>query len=142
MQRTLFLFIILLLPFIVIGQNSSTENVFCDSVFDIKTKFHTYEVMPVYQGGQEELNHFIHDNLTVPEGADTLVKKVFVVFQIDFNGKVDQICAFNRSGYKNINATPLGKEILRVFMLMPKWSPATEYRKPVSVTMATIVNIE
>ena len=142
MQKILFFSFIILLRFIAIGQISPSENFFCDSVFDIKTKFVSYEVMPVYQGGQEEMHNFIHDNLTIPDGADTLVKKVFVVFQIDFNGKAVNICAFNRSGYININSTPLGKEILRVFMLMPKWSPATEHRKLVSVTLATIINIE
>lgn len=143
MSKRIIIFLILIaLPVLTLGQNNATVNLRCDSTFDIKTKFHVYEVMPVYPGGVEAFYKFIADNYKAPEGRDSSVKSATVIFEVGTNGSIGTVCVYNKGDLKNLNTTVIGQEILRVFSSMPKWTPAREQGIVVPAQMATTVITE
>jgi periplasmic protein TonB len=135
---------ILIIPLIscsrLIGQNATVINLSCDSIRNKNRVFNVYEIMPEYPGGQEKMKIFINDNINFPTEQDKLAKDLFVVFQINTIGHIEEICVYK--DVEKINSTPLGIEVIRVFRLMPDWNPAEENGVPKSVTFTLRINIE
>ncbi len=87
------------------------------------------EKMPKYIGGDRELLKFLKDNLVYPEQA--LERKiegiVFIKLIINKKGKIKDPKVF-----VSVDAL-LDQEAIRLVKKMPKWEPAYQNDKPVSI---------
>lgn len=88
------------------------------------------DVMPEFPGGEKALWYYIASHLRYPyEAAEQGIQgRVFVVFVINTNGKIERI-KIVRGVHPILNA-----EAIRVVSQMPDWAPATKDGKAVNVS--------
>lgn len=82
-----------------------------------------YEVIPAMpKGGMDSFYRYLYKNIRYPSHlkAQGLTGKVFVVFEIDEEGKIDKVKIL-----KGFDAA-LEKEIIRVLKKAPAWIPAQQ----------------
>lgn len=93
----------------------------------------TTETAPEFKGGMQELYTFVGNNLKYPEEAmmENIQGYVSVNFTIDTNGKVQNV-----NIPKGVSPS-LDKETIRIFSLMPDWTPGTINGKKVAVEYST-----
>ncbi|MBI4931621.1 MAG: energy transducer TonB [Bacteroidetes bacterium] len=92
------------------------------------------EEMPRFPGGDDELYHFLRNNLHIPEDVKSygnINEKVGVVFVIDKEGQITDI-VLHKNGCKY---SQLNNEATRVVKKMPQWEPGRQNGKPVKVRM-------
>jgi protein TonB len=96
-----------------------------------KEPYSVVEIMPMYEGGLENLYKFLGKNLRYPsiDRRNGLEGTVYVQFVIDEIGNVTNI-----SVIKGLSAT-LDEEAKRVFALMRPWKPGIQNHEAVSVKM-------
>lgn len=87
------------------------------------------EQMPEFDGGEEKLREFLHNNLQYPQAAfsNNQQGKVFVRFVVNEDGRVSNIEAFRGFGYGS------EQEASRVVAAMPRWKPGKNNGKAVKV---------
>ena len=92
--------------------------------------FTVVEVMPVYDGGIEELYKFLGNNIKYPEEAkkDSIQGRVFVNFIVETDGSVTNVNVLRGIG------GGCDEESIRVVSMMPKWTPGTQRGKAVRVS--------
>jgi TonB family protein len=100
------------------------------------------EEMPVFPGGNVELQKFLKNNIVFPLRCknDTTFKgcKVYVKFIVNENGKVsDPQIVKGCFKYDACDA-----EVLRVVSIMPNWIPAQREGKPVKRTFSLPVEFK
>jgi len=106
---------------------------------DFKISFDTTSVkQPQFPGGMEEFYMFIGKNFKMPAEAskNKIEGKIFMGFTIEKDGSLSQIKIEKDLG------KGLGDEALRVLKLSPKWIPASEKGKPVSVYYQLPITIQ
>jgi len=106
---------------------------------DFKISYDTTTVTePDFPGGMEEFYKFIGKNFKVPAEAskDNITGKIYMGFTIEKDGSLSQIKIEKDLG------KGLGDEALRVLKLSPKWIPASEQGKPVSVYYQLPITIQ
>ncbi len=93
------------------------------------------EVMPEFPGGMKKLFEFLNHNIQYPQEAIlyNIHGKVFVDFVIDKFGNTKNITV--KKGVHPL----LNEEAMRVFHLMPKWSPGLISGQSVNVRMTVPV---
>lgn len=87
------------------------------------------ETMPYFPGGQELMQKYLADNIKYPASAVKAKKqgRVIVTFIVQKDGSITH-AKIVRSIDSELDA-----EALRVVKGMPKWTPGTQFGKPVSV---------
>ena len=87
------------------------------------------ETMPYFPGGQELMQKYLADNIKYPASAVKTKKqgRVIVTFIVQKDGSITH-AKIVRSIDSELDA-----EALRVVKGMPKWTPGTQFGKPVSV---------
>ena len=87
------------------------------------------EIMPVFPGGDVELNKFMMNNITYPLAAkDQNIQGIVLVrFIVSNTGE-----AKDAEIVKGVHPS-LNNEALRIIKLMPKWKPGENKGKPVNV---------
>ena len=107
-----------------------------------KNNLAAYEeaAMPQFPGGDAELFKFITKNFkyTVSDGKQNEADgtKIIVGFTVDSTGNI-----INPKIVKGINPE-LNNEALRVVSIMPKWIPAKQKGKPISVPFNLPIQLE
>ena len=93
-------------------------------------KYYAVTAIPVFQGGQEALMHFLEDNIQYPEPPlpDSSDKVVYVKFIIKKNGEISDV-----EIARSLNPE-CDKEALRIMKLMPRWIPAKSKGKFIDVS--------
>ena len=90
-----------------------------------------FVIKPQYPGGKLALQKFIQENLIYPKLAleKEIEGTVYISYRVDFDGKVVDV--------RNNKGIGFGcdEEAMRVIANMPKWKPAIQNGKPVSVHM-------
>ncbi len=88
--------------------------------------------MPQFPGGQEVMMKYLAANIKYPASAVKAKKqgRVIVAFIIQKDGSV------THAKIVNICRSGTGCEALRVVKAMPKWTPGTQFGKPVNVKYA------
>lgn len=96
----------------------------------------TCEEMPHFPGGEQALFKFVQSNVKYPHDAleSGVQGRVYVTFVVTNTGAIKDVCIL-RSLSDSID-----KEAVRVVNLMPRWSPAKQSGKPVSVQYNLPVN--
>ena len=99
-------------------------NVFGQETNDSSNRFMPIHILPKFPGGVDSLNSFIAKNIKCPQSFKS--KGVVIInFFVESDGRLT-------SPYFSTQLTPdCDKEAMRVFNLMPKWIPATEFEKPI-----------
>ena len=99
--------------------------------------FFVVEDMPQFPGGMEALNKYFSSHINYPRRAvkNNEEGKVFVNFTIDETGNVKNVYVDET---KSINPD-LDKEAIRIISEMPKWKPAVQRGKAVSVDLSVPV---
>jgi len=93
------------------------------------------EQMPVYPGGEVEMNKFISSNLIVPAVYEEMgvQGRLSVRFIVSKTGEVKDI--------RPINDNPLNKYLIEVIEQMPRWTPGKQNGEPVDVYYTIPMNI-
>jgi len=91
--------------------------------------FYVVEEMPMFPGGDAEIQKYIGDNVVYPEVAkeNNIQGRVIVKFCVTPTGGVDQV-----SILKGVD-TELDAEVVRVVKTLPKFKPGKQGGKPVPV---------
>jgi TonB family protein len=102
--------------------NAPTQNK-VDEVFTV------VEQQPEFEGGSNELNKFIGQNMKYPATAAraNVEGKVFIQFDISETGETSNIEILKGIGFG------CDEEAVRVVSIMPKWKPGRQSGKPVAV---------
>jgi periplasmic protein TonB len=89
----------------------------------------TIEVMPMYPGGQKEMQKFISENLHYPQKAlrKGIQGRVITKFVIDKDGSITKGEVVRGIG------GGCDEEALRLLNTMPKWKPGSQNGRPVKV---------
>jgi len=107
-------------------------NTYCPAVEGpVQTKepylVHQLSLVPEYPGGIKEFYSFIDKRLKKPDVDEAITVKVYLSFVIEKDGSMSAYRVLRDPGYG------LGKEVLRVIMLVPyKWKPGVLNGKEVS----------
>lgn len=115
----LFLFFLLLTPFLIHSQNNETKN---DIVLFLDED-------PAYPGGMAALYHFLSSNINYPERAlkKGIQGKCIVGFIVDKEGNITDVKVLQ----KVKKCRECDTEAVRVIKLMPQWKPGEVKGKPV-----------
>ena len=97
-----------------------------DDITDITIRT-SFSPQARYKGGWEALKAFIKKNVVYPKSDEPITGNVIVKFVIDTEGNTVEV------GVVQSLFTAFDTEVLRVIRLFPKWEPAKENGKPVSV---------
>ena len=91
--------------------------------------YQSVEVMPQFPGGDAALMRWVHDTMIYPSYAknNNIQGTVLVGFVINKDGSVVEPKIL-----KSVDAS-LDREALRIFSLMPKWSPGRQRGIPLCV---------
>ena len=94
------------------------------------------ERMPEFPGGEQAMYDFIGKNIRYPSKAidANITGKVFVNFVIDKKGNVTNIKILKGLGYG------CDEEVIRVFSIMPVWTPGKQKGKKVKVSFNVPIN--
>src|SRR5690606_27315892 len=90
-------------------------------------KYIAVEKEAVFKGGNSKLQQYIIQNLNVPESAQHFSGKVIVSFVVNEDGSVKNV------EIKQTIPIGLKNEIEKVFINMPKWTPAQSQGKNVKM---------
>ncbi len=120
---------------LITGNNQSVDSCFNGNGQFFKC-LSPFEQVPTYPGGIEALNRFISENIKYPKIARKKLKegKVYISFIINTEGQVESPYVL-KSVSKEID-----DEAVRVIMLMPRWTPAIQDEKIVSVKYTLPIN--
>jgi protein TonB len=105
-----------------------------------KTEFAPLEKSPEFPGGPQAWANFLNRYLQTPEDLEPGEKKlVLISFLVDADGSV--------TGFKVVRSggNAFDNEVIRVLKKMPKWKPAIQNGRPVSVPFTqpvTFVGLE
>lgn len=89
-----------------------------------QTVYEQTDVPPSFPGGDKAMFEFFGKNFKWPEGAE-FKGKIEAKFVVEPTGQISNF-SFTKAGPEAI-----GKEIVRVFTLMPRWQPGTIKGQPV-----------
>jgi len=114
----------------------ATEEVQEESAED--EPFYVVEEMPMFPGGDAEIQKYIGDNVIYPEVAkeNNIQGRVIVKFCVTPTGGVDQV-----SILKGVD-TELDAEVVRVVKTLPKFKPGKQGGKPVPVWYTIPINFK
>lgn len=100
--------------------------------------FIVVEEMPMFPGGQSELNKFLHENAQYPEIAkeNNVQGRVIVKFCVTPSGGVDKV-----SILKGVDPE-LDNEAMRVVSILPLFKPGKQGGKPVPVWYTVWINFQ
>jgi len=100
--------------------------------------FYVVEEMPMYPGGDEEIQKYIGANVIYPEVAkeNNIQGRVIVKFCVTRTGGVDQV-----SILKGVDPE-LDAEVVRVVKTLPKFKPGKQGGKPVPVWYTIPINFK
>jgi hypothetical protein len=96
------------------------------------------EVMPEFPGGTDSLFAFIAQNFVYPETCAHYSGKIYVQFVVEKDGSISNVEILRSP--ENFDA--LNKEAVRVFNLMPNWTPGHNRGKPERVRMVLPINLK
>jgi TonB family protein len=120
MKTTIFL-IVLLIAF-TLGVHAQVDSIKPQTSSTQNTK-------PEFPGGEEAMYKYLMANITLPADAekDRIQGRVYITFIVDSDGNIT-----NASVARGVHKS-LDDEALRVINKMPKWKPALQNGKPVSM---------
>lgn len=100
--------------------------------------FYVVEEMPMFPGGDAEIQKYIGDNVVYPEVAkeNNIQGRVIVKFCVTPKGGVDQV-----SILKGVDPE-LDAEVVRVVKTLPKFKPGKQGGKPVPVWYTIPINFK
>lgn len=128
-----------LLLFVFSAKSIAHSNLSAKNKNDFKIGYDTTSVNePQFPGGMEEFYMFIGKNFKIPAEAskNKIEGKIYMGFTVEKDGSLSQIKIEKDLG------KGLGDEALRVLKLSPKWIPASEQGKPVSVYYQLPITIQ
>ena len=98
--------------------------------------YNSVDVMPEFPGGQAGLSKHISSNIKFPKDTlnNNISGKVFVWFVVDKKGSVKDITVLKGLG------KAFDEEAVRVFRIMPLWTPGYQNGKPVNVEFTIPLN--
>lgn len=109
--------------------HSQTQTVDSTTVNKSDDVFTIVEQYPTFPGGDEAWFNFLNDNMTYPALAKKqgIQGKVWVSFIVDKEGNVSNVKVARGIG------GGCDEEAIRVVSMSPKWNPAMQSGRPVSV---------
>lgn len=138
------LFLLFIIPFVIRSQSQDSigtiyvkkkeKGTLSSGDVVLFTEIYTVvEQWAEYPGGGAAMNEFIKKNFIVPQEAfdKGISGTVFCQFLIDTDGTLKDIKVVRGVP----NCAPCDAEALRVIKLMPKWIPARQGGRPVSLLM-------
>jgi len=115
-------------------QSEGIDSIIVDQVLTIEEPvneeiFSFVEVMPSFEGGDQELLRYLGDNLKYPKIAMDVNAEgtVYLQFVVEADGNIAEVTVL-RSVFE-----PLDQEAIRVIKTMPKWLPGKQNGKSVRV---------
>lgn len=108
----------------------------CVSTFDSTLQRQIYSLadkMPEYSGGTSALLSFFSKNFVYPKDQDEFQGSIYITFIIEADGKPSNIGVykkFYRDGLSSVD-----KEAIRVFKLIPSWTPGKCEANNVAIKM-------
>ena len=115
-------------------QSEGIDSIIVDQVLTIEEPvneeiFSFVEVMPSFEGGDQELLRYLGDNLKYPKIAMDVNAEgtVYLQFVVEADGNIAEVTVL-RSVFE-----PLDQEAIRVIKAMPKWLPGRQNGKSVRV---------
>lgn len=107
-----------------------------------KIIYYKAEVDPAYNGGADEMNKYLKDNLKYPEEARDkgLEGTVFVDFVVDNTGKVIDVVTSDIVG-EGVDAS-LKDESMRVVAAMPGWKSGLQHGKAVDTSFSIPITFQ
>jgi len=134
-----------LLPVVVLFMlwtttNSAVSPLPCKNYYSNALKQNIYtevDSAPEFPGGSAACQRFLNKNLRFPaldsDALQTMPSTVKIKFIVDAEGRIKQAVALH--GNSEGEPTPLEKEVLRVYSLMPTWKPGKCRDKTVAVEL-------
>lgn len=115
--------IAIVFTFIVGHINISAQENINDTIFE------SVEQMPIFEGGNDNINKWIVQNLVYPQeiNAKGIEGRIIVRFVVCNDGTTKDATIL-----KGIDPT-IDKEVIKMISLMPKWTPGTIDGQPVNV---------
>lgn len=120
--------------------NSSVSPLSCKSYYSNSLKQNIYtevDSAPEFPGGSAACQRFLNKNLRFPtldsDALQSMPSSVKIKFIVDEEGRIRQAVVLH--GNSEGEPTPLEKEALRVYSLMPKWKPGKCRDKTVAVEL-------
>ncbi len=139
-MKVLFTFMLLCASNLLMAQSNQSDNIAPppenrvivkekesqpESSFDVEdNSVYTFvEENPMYQGGWEEMNKWISQNLKFPKDNADVQGKVFVSFVVEKDGSLSDIKIVQglKPNYDD--------EAIRLVKMMPKWKPGRQNGK-------------
>ena len=143
----------------VATQNNAKTEFLAQTASSAATEENVYdcgEVMPQFPGGNKALMEFIKTNLKYPDLAMEYGAKgrVITTFLVDSTGLVSnfKVMRYMRMSYDTLRlaqetedrqqqikeqiAQQLGEESIRILSMMPRWTPGSQFGRPVNVKYA------
>jgi TonB family protein len=107
-----------------------------------KVVYYKAEVMPVFNGSQEELERYIQDNINYPTSAqaEQIEGTVLVEFVVGGDGVVRDVEVVETTS--DAVKEKLSEEAARVVSTMPSWTPGTQGGKPVDVRVSLPITFQ
>lgn len=115
-------------------QSEGIDSIIVDQVLTIEEPvneeiFSFVEVMPSFEGGDQELLRYLGDNLKYPKIAMDVNAEgtVYLQFVVEADGNIAEVTVL-RSVFEHLD-----QEAIRVIKTMPKWLPGKQNGKSVRV---------
>lgn len=115
-------------------QSEGIDSIRVDQVLTIEEPvneeiFSFVEVMPSFEGGDQELLRYLGDNLKYPKIAIDVnaERTVYLQFVVEADGNIAEVTVL-RSVFEHLD-----QEAIRVIKAMPKWLPGRQNGKSVRV---------
>ena len=127
-MKRLFLYILLLFPTIVFGQQK--DGIIDKKLIEDSAKvYDVVEQMPSFPGGSSALFEYLANNIIYPADAENngIQGRVVCTFVVEKDGSITHICVAS-SVYSSLD-----KEAIRVITNMPKWIPGRQNGSTVRV---------
>jgi hypothetical protein len=108
----------------------------CVSSFDSTLQGQVYSLadkMPEYSGGTSALLSFFSKNFIYPKDQEEFQGSIYITFIIEADGKTSNIGIYRK--YYGDSLSSVDKEAIRVFKLMPSWTPGQCEGKNVPIKM-------
>ena len=105
---------------------------------EIKKVYTVVEEQPVFPGGQSKMYEFMGENMKYPEAASraNVSGRVFLSFVVSETGEIGDIQVLKGLGFG------CDEEAIRVLKAFPRWIPAKQDGKPVSVKYNLPINFQ
>jgi len=108
----------------------------CVSSFDTTLQRQVYSLadkMPEYSGGTSALLSFFSKNFIYPKDQEEFQGSIYITFIIEADGSSSNIGVYRK--YYGVSLSSVDKEAIRVFKLMPSWTPGQCEGNNVAVKM-------